>query len=162
MPLPIFQPTQQSSPFLHSLGVRFLSMADGRAVLELNLTHAHMNSWELTHGGVVMSLLDVVMAMAGRTLTPDLKGVVTIEMKTTFMQPAGVAGERLEARGLALNRSTTMCFCEGELWNGDRLVAKASGTFKYLKRVRSADALKAINSSVACDNDREDGASKDE
>jgi hypothetical protein len=27
-----------------------------------------------------------------------------------------------------------MCFCEGELWNDDRMVAKAMGTFKFLKR----------------------------
>jgi hypothetical protein len=28
-----------------------------------------------------------------------------------------------------------MCFCEGELWDGDKLVAKAMGTFKFLKRL---------------------------
>jgi acyl-coenzyme A thioesterase PaaI-like protein len=63
-------------------------------------------------------------------------------MKTSFMQAAGMPGERLIAKGKTLHRSTTMCFCEGEVWNGDKLVAKAMGTFKYLKR---ADAAKKMS-----------------
>jgi acyl-CoA thioesterase len=97
-----------------------------------------MNSWHVTHGGVVMTLLDVVMSMAGRSLDPDARGGVTIEMKTSFMEPGGRAGGRIVARGHAFHRSRTMCFCEGELWDGERLVAKAMGTFKYLKRTDAA------------------------
>jgi uncharacterized protein (TIGR00369 family) len=94
-----------------------------------------MNSWQVTHGGVTMTLLDVVMSMAGRSLDPDARGGVTVEMKTSFLQPGGKPGSRIVAKGKAFHRSTTMCFCEGEVWNGDKLVAKAMGTFKYLKRL---------------------------
>jgi len=128
------QPFPAEIPFLHDLGVEFLGMADGRAEVALTLQPRHMNSWHVTHGGVVMSLLDVVMSMAGRSLDPDARGGVTIEMKTSFMEPGGRAGGRIVARGHAFHRSRTMCFCDGELWDGDRLVAKAMGTFKYLKR----------------------------
>lgn len=121
-------------PFLHDLGVEFLGMGEGRAEVALTLQPRHMNSWHVTHGGVVMTLLDVVMSMAGRSLDPDARGGVTIEMKTSFMEPGGRAGGRIVARGHAFHRSRTMCFCDGELWDGDRLVAKAMGTFKYLKR----------------------------
>jgi acyl-coenzyme A thioesterase PaaI-like protein len=82
--------------------------------------------------------------MAGRSLHEDLKGVVTVEMKTSFLQPGGVAGGRIEARGKAFHQSTTMCFCEGEVWNGDRLVAKAMGTFKYLRRLKSGENMKKL------------------
>jgi uncharacterized protein (TIGR00369 family) len=109
-------------------------MADGRAQVALTLEPRHMNSWHVTHGGVVMTLLDVVMSMAGRSLDPEARGGVTIEMKTSFMEPGGKAGSRIVAKGHAFHRSTTMCFCEGELWNDDRMVAKAMGTFKFLKR----------------------------
>lgn len=121
-------------PFLHDLGVEFLSMADGEAQIALNLLPRHMNSWHVAHGGVTMTLLDVVMSLAGRSLDPGAKGGVTIEMKTSFLQPGGAPGSRIVAKGKAFHRSTTMCFCEGEVWNGDKLVAKAMGTFKYLKR----------------------------
>jgi uncharacterized protein (TIGR00369 family) len=128
-------------PFLSDLGVEFLGMADGEAQVALNLTQRHMNSWHVTHGGVTMTLLDAVMSMAGRSLDPDARSGVTVEMKTSFMQPGGKPGGRIVAKGKACHRSTTMCFCEGELWDGDRLVAKAMGTFKYLKR---ADAAKKL------------------
>jgi acyl-CoA thioesterase len=126
------------TPFLKALGMEFVSMGEGNAEIALDLKDMHMNSWHVAHGGVTMTLLDVVMSMAGRSLQLDAKGGVTVEMKTSFLQPAGSPGARLIARGKVFHRSTTMCFCEGELWEGDRLVAKAMGTFKYLKRLRGA------------------------
>ena len=135
------QPFPSEIPFLHDLGVEFLGMADGRAEVALTLQPRHMNSWHVTHGGVVMTLLDVVMSMAGRSLDPDARGGVTVEMKTSFFQPAGAAGNRIVAKGKAFHRSATMCFCEGELWNGDKLTAKAMGTFKYLKRLDAGKKL---------------------
>jgi len=124
------------TPFLKALGLEFISMGEGCAEIALDLKQMHMNSWQVTHGGVTMAMLDVVMSMAGRSLQPDAKGGVTVEMKTSFLQPAGRSGARLIAKGKVFHRSTTMCFCEGELWEGERLVAKAMGTFKYLKRLR--------------------------
>ncbi len=128
-------------PFLNQLGVEFLGMADGRAQIALGLKPEHMNSWQVTHGGVVMTLLDVVMSLAGRSLDPDSRAGVTVEMKTSFLQPAGRPGNRIVATGHAFHRSTTMCFCEAELHDGDKLVAKAMGTFKYLKRLDVAAKL---------------------
>jgi uncharacterized protein (TIGR00369 family) len=138
------QPTAELNPFLHDLGVEFLEMADGQARIALDLETRHMNSWMITHGGVLMTMLDVVMAMAGRSLHEDLKGVVTVEMKTSFLQPGGVAGGRIEARGKAFHQSTTMCFCEAEIWHGERLIAKAMGTFKYLRRLKSGENMKKL------------------
>ena len=110
-------------------------MGNGEAQVALNLEKRHMNSWMVTHGGVTMTLLDVVMSMAGRSLDPTARGVVTVEMKSSFMQPCGHPGGRIVAKGKAIHQSSSMCFCEGELWSGDKLVAKAMGTFKYLRRV---------------------------
>ena len=135
------RPFPTEIPFLHDLGVEFLGMADGEAEVALDLSPRHMNSWQVTHGGVTMTLLDVVMAMAGRSLDPEARGGVTVEMKTSFLQPGGKPGGRMVAKGKALHRSTTMCFCEGEVWNGDKLVAKAMGTFKYLKRLDAAKKM---------------------
>jgi acyl-CoA thioesterase len=135
------KPFPADIPFLSDLGVEFLGMENGDAAVAINLLPRHMNSWHVTHGGVTMTLLDVVMSMAGRSLDPDARGGVTIEMKTSFLQPGGHPGSRLIAKGKAVHRSTTICFCEGELWNGDKLVAKATGTFKYLKRLDVAKKM---------------------
>jgi acyl-CoA thioesterase len=131
----MIQPTafRNDIPFIKDLGVEFISAENGRAVLALDLTARHLNSWSVAHGGVLMTLLDVAMAVAGRTLDPTAGGGVTVEMKTSFLQPAN-AGTRLIASGHAFHRSSTMAFCEGEVRDtAERLIAKAMGTFKYLQ-----------------------------
>jgi uncharacterized protein (TIGR00369 family) len=126
-------------PFINDMGVEYVSAGDGQASVALNLDARHLNSWQVAHGGVLMTLLDVVMAVAGRSLDPNAGGGVTVEMKTSFVQP-GRAGSRLIATGTAFHRSTTMAFCEGEVRDQEgRLIAKSMGTFKYLKR-RTLDA----------------------
>ena len=63
------------------------------------------------------------------------QGVVTIEMKTSFLQPGQ---GRLAGHGRCVHRTRTMAFCEADVVDAaGRLVARASGTFKYL-RLRKA------------------------
>ena len=123
-------------PFLRALGARLARVDSGVAEITLTVAPDHENSWGVAHGGVVMTLLDVAMARAGRTLL-DREGTepmaaVTVEMKTSFFRPA--VGELL-ARGKVLHRSTTMAYCEAELLDTKgQLVAKSLGTFKFLRR----------------------------
>lgn len=121
-------------PFINDLGVEFLAADAGRARIGLQLSARHLNSWNVAHGGVIMTLLDVAMAVAGRSLDPSAGGGVTVEMKTSFVQPA-LAGTRLIASGHAFHRSSTMAFCEGEVRDEQgRLIAKSMGTFKYIRQ----------------------------
>ena len=121
-------------PFIKDLGVEFVSAENGRAVVALDLAPRHLNSWSVAHGGVLMTLLDVAMAVAGRSLDPTAGGGVTVEMKTSFLQPAN-AGTRLIVSGHVYHRSSALAFCDGEVRDTEqRLIAKAMGTFKYLKR----------------------------
>jgi uncharacterized protein (TIGR00369 family) len=121
-------------PFVKEMGMELLLGDNGRSKLELEVLPQHMNGWGAVHGGVTMTLLDVAMAVAVRSLEPDGKGVITIEMKTSFMQ-AGPSQGRLSATGTCVHRSNTLAFCEAEVRDeADRLVARASGTFKFLRR----------------------------
>ena len=121
-------------PFIKDMGVDFVSAENGRAVVALDLAPRHLNSWSVAHGGVLMTLLDVAMAVAGRSLDPTAGGGVTLEMKTSFLQPAN-AGTRVIVSGHAYHRSSSLIFCDGEVRDTEqRLIAKAMGTFKYLKR----------------------------
>jgi acyl-CoA thioesterase len=126
-------------PFLDDIGLAFDSMAEGHSQVSLVPQKRHTNSWGVVHGGVVMTMLDVAMAMAGRSLQKSKEGGnVTVEMKTTFVRPTQVAqaGARVVARGHCYHLSTTMAFCEGEVLDDQgRICAKATGTFKFLTRV---------------------------
>lgn len=129
------------NPYLESLGVEVLEYGDGRASMALQLRPEFMNSWHVAQGGITMTLLDVAMGLAARTAVPDAKSSATVDMSTSFLQPAGKTGDTIVARGGVYHRSTTMCFCDAELWNGTLLVAKAMGTFKAIKRIDIARKL---------------------
>ena len=73
-------------PFVKELGIELLLGDNGRSRLELEVLPQYLNGWGAVHGGVTMTALDVAMAVAARSLEPDGYGVVTIEMKTSFLQ----------------------------------------------------------------------------
>lgn len=128
------QPARLKVPFIDELGIEFLEAPPGEGRVALDLEPRHLNSWHVAHGGVIMAMLDVAMAISGRALDPESTGGVTVEMKTSFLQP-GAAGSRLTAVGRTFHRSSTMAFCDGEVTDADgRLIAKAIGTFKSIRR----------------------------
>ena len=82
-----------------------------------------------------MTLMDVTMAVAARSVQKDM-GVVTIEMKTSFMQPAPGDGSRLTSKGRLIHRTATLAFTEATLYDlQGRACAHSTGTFKYVKRL---------------------------
>ena len=114
-------------PFASHLGIRLRSRGEGRAILEVELTPELMNSWESAHGGVIMTLLDVAMAVAARTMDPRAVGAITVEMKTSFI---GTCSGTLVAEGRCIHLGKSVAFCEGEARDAaGTVVAKASGTF---------------------------------
>ena len=122
-------------PFVDLLGMRLERFEPGEAEIVLPLREELTNSWSVAHGGVTMTLLDVVMAHAARSPDPATgaipPGVVTVEMKTTFMRP-GLG--HLRGLGKLLHRTASMAFCEGSVFGQDgELLAHATGTFKYMK-----------------------------
>jgi uncharacterized protein (TIGR00369 family) len=122
-------------PFVEMLGFELMKFEDAEAEIALTLRDELCNSWSVAHGGVTMTLLDVVMAHAARAPAKGGEvigpGVVTIEMKTSFMRP-GLG--RLLAKGRVLHATASLAFCEASVVDeAGVLVAQATGTFKYLK-----------------------------
>lgn len=122
-------------PFAELLEIELLAMADGRSSLRLELREPLLNSWHVAHGGVVMTLLDVAMAHAARSVDgaePGCgSGLATIEMKSSFMR---AATGTLLAEGTLLHRTATMAFCEASVVDsGGALCAHGTGTFKFLR-----------------------------
>lgn len=126
-------------PFVEHLGITLEAFDNGASVLHYPVLPEHLNSFDVAHGGAVMTFMDVVMAAAARSVDKDM-GVVTIEMKTSFMRPAKVAtGDKLVGRGLLQHRTRNLAFTEGRIYNSEgQLCAMATGTFKYVERRASA------------------------
>ncbi len=123
-------------PFVELLGCELQYYDNGQAEITLDLLEdKHTNSFGVAHGGVSMTLLDVAMAHAARSLYKHLPdggpGLVTIEMKTSFMRP-GLG--RLRVLGSVLQSTAKMAFCEGRVLNEQgQLCAHATATFKFLR-----------------------------
>ena len=118
-------------PFASLLGVHLREHGGGRAVLEVELVPELLNSFGAAHGGVVMTVLDIAMAVAARTRDPKAVGAITVEMKTTFI---AIGKEKLIAEGRCLHHGSTVSLCEGEIKDSaGRTIARGSGTFMLRK-----------------------------
>ena len=123
-------------PFVEHLGFEMVFFEDGQSELRFAPEPEHMNSFNVTHGGALMTLLDVTLATAARSVDKT-SGVITIEMKTTFMNPASGT---LTSKGRLIHRTRNMAFTEGTVYDAQgQVCAHATGTFKYVPKVKGLD-----------------------
>ena len=132
-------------PFLKLLGVRLITAEMGKGEILLALKPEHNNIWDVAHGGVLLTLMDVAMAVAARSSDPSDRSVVTVEMKNNFMQAASGI---LRVKADTVRRTATMAFCEAKLYNDQgEICCMSTGTFQFIKRLASknADGERVIN-----------------
>ena len=119
-------------PFAEHLGFTLERFEGGESEMRFTAAPEHLNSFRVTHGGALMTFLDVVMATAARSVQSDM-GVITIEMKTSFMQPARGP---LVGKGRLMHRTATMAFTEATVYDERGCAcAHGTGTFKYVRRL---------------------------
>ena len=120
---------QQRIPFIRHLKILTETLGEGSARLSLPVEPHLTNSLGTAHGGVIMSLLDVALCTAARTLHPESVGVITIDLSTSFI--GGASGAKLIAEARVLRDGRSMSFVEAEAKNEDgSLVAKAIATVR--------------------------------
>ena len=120
---------QKKIPFVTHLKILTETLGKGTAHLSLPIEPHLTNSLGTAHGGVIVSLLDVALCTAARTLHPDSIGVITIDLSVSFIGAAG--GTRLAADARVLKDGRSMSFVEAEAKNDDgSLVAKAIATVR--------------------------------
>ena len=142
-------------PFVSHLGFELEKFENGESAIGYTPNPEHLNSFAVTHGGAIMTLMDVTMAAAARSVQADM-GVVTIEMKTSFMRPAPGDGSRLLGRGRLLHRTATLAFTEATLFDVQgKACAHSTGTFKYVKRLVTGS--KASNPLAKAEGHRPEG-----
>jgi uncharacterized protein (TIGR00369 family) len=128
-PLDYTREYQKRIPFLQHLKIQTDELGKGTARLSLPIEKQLTNSLGTAHGGVIMSLLDVALCTAARTLHPESIGVITIDLSTSFI--GGASGARLIADARVLKDGRSMSFVEAEAKNEDgSLVAKAIATVR--------------------------------
>jgi uncharacterized protein (TIGR00369 family) len=117
-------------PFVEHLGMQLMEKEHGRALIRFEPRAEHLNSWKGIHGGALMTLLDVALSSAARSLDPACIGATTVEMKANFLS---VATGPILAEGFAQRAGRSLIFSEGEASDpSGTVLAKASGTFKLV------------------------------
>lgn len=113
------------------LGMRIVDWTPQRMVMELDVEPHHLNRSGTVHGGVLCSLLDTALSLAGlHSDSPErMRKAVTLSLTTTFVAPARTGTLRTIGRLRGGGRSTFMA--SGEVLDGDgNLVALGEGTFR--------------------------------
>ena len=109
--------------FANLLGVSLVSSADGELAAQLTVREEHVNFLGMTHGGVIISLADIVMALsanAGRDTA------VAVDMQMSYVR-ATRPGDRLTARGRLLTATRSFGWYQVEVENQE---GKPVGLFR--------------------------------
>ena len=119
--------------FMHLIGADLTLITPGRVEAELALQQQHQQQRGFAHGGLVATLADLVAGFAAVTLIPDTHGLVTADLRVSYLHPG--VGQRLRAIGWVLKAGRRLHFCEAEVWCDDLLIAKASATMAVIEPV---------------------------
>ncbi|AQU85260.1 MAG: PaaI family thioesterase [Halomonas sp.] len=130
----------ESAGFHDLLGYRLVSLHENEVVIELALESRHLNRSGVVHGGVLMSLLDIVMADAGLQCSdPErVRRALTLSLTTTFTGQC--RGGVIRAIGVKRAGGRRIFNSSGEIRDQQgQLLAMGEGTFRL--RSGSEDAV---------------------
>jgi uncharacterized protein (TIGR00369 family) len=118
-----------SSPYYKSMGMSIAEMAEGRAVLRVEIQPSQLNADGIVHGGVLPAIADGAMGNALRTLYGKTAQVLTAEVHLHYLRP--VTSGTLIAEGSVVRSGRRVSFGEVEIRAEatGKAVAKGSGVF---------------------------------
>jgi len=121
------------NPFGELIGLNFTAYGDGCSRCELTIRHELLNPHGVLHGGVVYSMADTGMGAALYSVLAENELCATVEIKTVYF--TAVQSGVLTCDTRVLQRRSRLALLESEIRQGDRFVARATGTFHiYAKK----------------------------
>ena len=118
------------SAFSEMLGCRLQRLETGVAEVALALEPHLRNRGNVMHGGAIFSLVDISMGLACSSAHGFDQRSVTIECKINYMR--AVAEGEVLCTATVIHPGRRTLVVEAEVRQGDKLVAKAQGTFAVL------------------------------
>lgn len=114
------------------IGMDFKIINDGNVDYYLTISKTHLATPNSAHGGVIASLVDAALGVAGLSMVyKENKVVSTVEYKTNFMNPA-LLNDELKAVAKVEQRGKRILIISCDVFATNRnntLIAKALGTF---------------------------------
>ncbi len=119
-----------SNFFLNANGPMFVKMEGEQLVLGLHVEERHCSSIGLCHGGMLMTLADLILTIGVNVQAKLSRFLPTVSVTCDFLGPAP-KGAWLEARVQVLRTTRNLAFAQGLLTLADATpVARISGILK--------------------------------
>jgi acyl-CoA thioesterase len=126
------EPPPSFHPFADLIGLRFDEVADGKSRCRVRLRPEIMNPHGVVHGAVAYALADTGMGAALYTMLEGSERCATIEIKIVYLASAREGELVCDTR--VIRKGSRVAVLESEIFEQERLVAKALGTYSILAR----------------------------
>jgi len=111
-----------------TLGAKILAVDSdaGSIEMEFEAKEEFTNPMGKIQGGFLAAMLDDTMGPALTATLDESQFAPTLELKTHFIAPVSVG--KVLGRGRVVSKGSHICVLEGELFQGEVLVAKSTAT----------------------------------
>jgi uncharacterized protein (TIGR00369 family) len=112
-----------------TIGARMTKVVAGEVHIELPFNQAWTQQHGYIHAGIITSIVDSACGFAAYTLMPANSGVMTVEYKVNFLNPA--KGDKFVGIGRVIKPGRRLTVCTGEviaLENGEEKLIAAMQT----------------------------------
>ncbi len=117
--------------FMQNIGdLSFKKIDDKNFEYSIKILENFLNTGGIAHGGFIATIADTGMGNAAHIAAGN-KRCVTINLDINFIS-AGKLNEKLIGKVKVLKRTKTLVFISNEIFDSEKIVATASGTWKIL------------------------------
>ncbi len=119
-------------PYFELLSMEIKEIGLGYSLLEINLSHKHLQPFGMVHGGVFASIIDAAAFWAIYCGIEDPNaGATTVDLKLNYLAPA--ASGKLIARGRQIKLGKTLGYAEAEVTDENgKILAHGTSTLMLL------------------------------
>jgi uncharacterized protein (TIGR00369 family) len=119
-----------------TLGVRIVSVAPGKAELDMPFDPAFTQQHGFLHAGTIATVLDSACGYAAFSLMPEDAAMLTIEFKINLLSPG--QGERFRFRGAVTKPGRTILVADGQAFalgadGQEKLIATMTATLMSIR-----------------------------
>ncbi len=121
----------RDAPFPRLMGMRLEAIAIDSAKIALDIDERHFQPFGIVHGGVLATLIDTATFWAAFLRLPADAGLVNIDLKLNYLQPANAG--RLTATGRCIRPGRTLSYTEAHVHDEHgELLAHGTSTLMVL------------------------------
>ncbi len=125
---------RQSPKFISLLGGKLVDFDTEKSActFEFNIGTDYCHSIDVVQGGFVTAMLDIAMSHAVFLKDQDITGVSSLEIKTSYLEPARAGKLRVE--GWAVKQGYKIVFMEGHIYNENNVLIATANTVSKVSR----------------------------